>query len=110
MKAYILPLLALASAPAAAFERHAPAAEPAAGGLHSGERGRPVTGLRFARDRTFYSLDEYLAFLHKGREFDTPWYRPVGRNEYEEVTRRVPGTRPKRVTREELMRKYGFTR
>lgn len=74
------------------------------------QSGQPVSGLPYAGDRTFNSLDEYLAFLRKAGEYDTPWYRKAGPDEYEEVARRFPGTPAKRFTRAELLRKYGFER
>ena len=71
---------------------------------------RPVSGLPYSEGRTFYSLDEYLAFLRKAGEYDTPWYRKVGPDRYELAGRRFPGSAPAYVTREELMRKFGFDR
>ena len=72
--------------------------------------GKPVSGLPYSEGRAFHSLDEYLAFLRKAGEYDTPWYRKVGPNKYELAGRRFPGTQPTYVTREELMHKFGFDR
>ena len=72
--------------------------------------GKPVSGLPYSEGRVFHSLDEYLAFLRKAGEYDTPWYRKVGPDRYELAGRRFPGSAPTYVTREELMRKFGFDR
>ena len=73
--------------------------------------GAPVAGLPFAGEQTFAPLDEYLAFLKKAGEYDTPWYRELkpGLGIYERVTRMPRGQRSQTFTRAELMKKYGFS-
>lgn len=65
-------------------------------------------------NQRFPNLDAYLAFLEKRSHMDGPWYREIRPGVYELQTGnlRLPdGERPKRVfTREELLRKFGFSR
>lgn len=70
----------------------------------------PGRDLPFANGQRFATLDDYLAFLKKAGEYDTPWYREVkpGVGVYERVTRLPPGQRPEVVTRAELLKRYGF--
>lgn len=73
--------------------------------------GGLVHGLPFAGERGFATLDDYLAFLESQSGFDTPYYQRVGPDRYQLMTRLPPGRpRPPVVTREELMRRYGFSR
>lgn len=72
--------------------------------------GPAVTDLPFAQGRSFTSLDEYLAFLRKRGAYDVLWYREIRPGVYELVTRRAPGREPQTFTREELERRFGFTR
>lgn len=60
----------------------------------------------------FGTFDEYLAFLRQRGALDMPWWREVEPGVYELVTsyRPVDGQAPQRATREELMRRFGFTR
>ena len=73
-------------------------------------QGPVVAGLPFSQGRSFTSLDEYLAFLRERGAYDVPWYREVEPGVYELVTRRAPGRQPQTFTREELERRFGFTR
>lgn len=69
---------------------------------------RPVANLPFAQGQAFASLDEYLEF-RKGRgAYDVPWYREIEPGIYELVSRRGPGAQPKRFSRDELAREFGF--
>lgn len=63
----------------------------------------------------FASLDAYLSYLEKRSHMDGPWYREVRPGVYELQTGnlRLPdgGESRKRVfTREELEKKFGFSR
>jgi len=102
--------LLLATVSHAHFDDRKP---PATGSVGSGVTGRNeaqgVANLPYARGRTFRSLDEYLACLEQQGAIDLPWWRQVSPGVYEWV-RRMPGARPERATRAELMRRYGFTR
>ncbi|MFW2829151.1 hypothetical protein [Sphingomonas sp. ID0503] len=66
------------------------------------------TGLPYARDRSFATLDEYLAFREKQGAIDLPWYREVSPGVYELQTRRLPPPEKTRFTRAELAAKFGF--
>ena len=68
-----------------------------------------VANLPYARGKSFRTLDEYLAHLERQGALDLPWWRQVEPGVYEWVTR-MPGRRPERATRAELMRRYGFAR
>ncbi len=109
-----LTLLALcaqvpAACSAAQDGRSPEAQQPAAQGARSS--GKPIAGLPHSNGQVFRSLDEYLAFLRKASAYDTPWFRKVGPDLYEEAFRPYPGApRPERVTRAELMRRFGFER
>lgn len=103
-------LLLLAAAPAAACSAKPPRQVPGSDVSTAAHR-EGVANLPFADGRVFHSLDEYLAFRRQAGAYDVPWYRKVGPNEYEVVGQRRPGAaKPKRVTRDELMRRFGFTR
>jgi hypothetical protein len=67
--------------------------------------------LPYSHGRSFATLDEYLEHLRRyAGPVGQPWYRRVGGDRYELVTTRVPPGEPQVFTREELMRRYGFTR
>ncbi len=69
-----------------------------------------VSGLPHARGRTFYSLDEYLAYLEETQgPIDKPWWREIKPGLYEHMIR-MPGAERETATREELMKRYGFER
>lgn len=73
--------------------------------------GDGVRGLPSSFGRSFVTLDEYLEHLRNyAGPVDQPWYRKVGSGSYELVTSQRPAGAPQVFTREELMRKYGFTR
>lgn len=62
----------------------------------------------------FADLDAYLAHLRKQSHLDGAWYREIRPGVYELQTgnlRLTDGRNPKRVfTREELEKKFGFSR
>lgn len=67
-----------------------------------------TTGLPFSQGQDFTTLDAYLAHLERRGAMDVPWYREVSPGLYELVSGR--GRRPTiRVTRAELMRRFGFS-
>lgn len=70
----------------------------------------PGQGLPFSHGRSFSTLDEYLAHL---REFaapvDQPWFRKIGPDLYEEVGTIRPAGEVEKVTRGQLMQRFGFT-
>jgi hypothetical protein len=66
-----------------------------------------VSNLPFARGAVFRCLDEYLAHLEAGGAIDLPWWREISPGVYEHVTT-YTGAEREIVTREELMRRFGF--
>ena len=66
--------------------------------------------LPFGQGLSFAALDDYLAHLERRGATGVPWYREVRPGVYELVARRGPGAPARRATREELMRRFGFTR
>ena len=70
----------------------------------------PVGNLPHARGQTFRTLDEYLAFLRKQGFIDKPWYREIRPGIYELQTSRAPAPERRIFTREELEKKFGFSR
>lgn len=68
-----------------------------------------VANLPYARGKTFGTLDEYLAHLETQGAIDLPWWREIRPGVYERVTR-MPQAQREVATREELMRRFGFTR
>ena len=77
--------------------------------MEGSQAGGGVANLPYARGKTFRTLDAYLAHLERQGAIDLPWWRQVAPGVYERVTR-MPGRRPERATRAELMRRFGFTR
>jgi hypothetical protein len=71
--------------------------------------GAGVANLPYARGKTFRTLDEYLAHLEAQGAVDLPWWREIRPGVYERVTN-MPEARREVVTREELMRRFGFAR
>jgi hypothetical protein len=74
-----------------------------------------VTNAQLPINQRFRSLDDYLAFLEKTQApIDKPWYREIRPGEYELQSgnfRSLGSPAPKRVfTREELEKKFGFSR
>ena len=70
----------------------------------------PVGNLPHARGQTFRTLDEYLAFLRNQGFIDKPWYREIRPGIYELQTSRTPAPERRTFTREELEKKFGFSR
>lgn len=66
--------------------------------------------LPFAQGHSFATLDEYLAFRRKRGATDVPWYREVSPGVYELESRRGPGAPVRTYTRDELMKRFGFSR
>jgi hypothetical protein len=80
--------------------------------MTQGPMTQGVANLPFARGHQFASLDEYLAYLEATNgAVDRPYWRQVGPGLYQ-WTVRMPGSPAGRetATREELMRRYGFSR
>jgi hypothetical protein len=67
-----------------------------------------VANLPFARGRVFARLDDYLAYLRSQSAYDAPSWREVEPGIYERGGRRAPDEPPPRLTRRQLMEKYGF--
>jgi hypothetical protein len=67
-----------------------------------------VANLPFSRGRNFCCLDEYLAHLEQQGAIDLPWWRQISPGVYERVVR-MPGAERETATREELMRRFGFS-
>ena len=78
--------------------------------------GTEVAGQQLPINRRFASLDDYLAYLEKVQgPVDGSWYKQVSRGVYELQSgnfRPLGGDsrQKRRFTREELMKKFGFTR
>ncbi len=66
--------------------------------------------LPYAQGRQFATLDEYLAFRRSRGAIDLPWYKEVSPGLYELQTTRKPAPAPRRFTRAELARTFGFDR
>ena len=98
-------------APAAAHPHETGPGERAAGDKAQPAGGPAVSGLPYARGRSFVTLDEYLAFRRKGGAIDLPWYREVRPGLYRLETGNLRPPPPARYfTRAELERKFGFAR
>jgi hypothetical protein len=74
-----------------------------------------MTNQHLAINQRFRSLDDYLEYLRKRQApVDGPWYREIRPGVYELQTgnfRPLGAQAPKRVfTREELEKKFGFSR
>lgn len=78
--------------------------------MKQGSGAEGVANLPYARGQSFVTLDDYLAHLQRQGAIDLPWWRQVEPGVYEWVVWGMPGRRPERATRAELMRRYGFTR
>lgn len=73
--------------------------------------GDGVPNLPSSFGRSFATLDEYLEHLRRyAGTIDQPWYREIRPGVYEYVTSMRPPRPPETYTREELMRKFGFSR
>ena len=117
MRSEIRAILALAGIAAGCADNPAGAADGAQGKKEnvtmeqstSGDDG--VKGLPSSFGRSFATLDEYLEHLRRyAGPIDQPWYREVRPGVYELVTTMRPAPASQTYTREELMRKFGFTR
>lgn len=76
----------------------------------SAASGEGVAGLPFSHGKTFHTLDEYLRHLEQyAAPIDQPWWREIRPGVYEHV-RRMPGATREVATREELMKRFGFSR
>lgn len=83
----------------------APAASAAAA-----DSGGAVAGLPFSHGKSFRTLDDYLQHLERNAApIDQPWWREIRPGVYEHV-KRMPGAPRETATREELMKRFGFTR
>lgn len=96
-----LALAALVSAPTSAQQKETAGVQRPA--------GDGVANLPYARGKTFRTLDEYLAHLEAQGAVDLPWWREIRPGVYERVTNK-PEARSEVATRDELMRRFGFTR
>jgi hypothetical protein len=117
MRSEIKAMLALAGLAAACSDRPAGAAGAAPGKNDTVRMEQGTNGTDGVRDlpssfgRSFATLDEYLEHLRNyAGPADLPWYREIRAGVYEYVTTMRPPQPAKTFTREELMRKYGFTR
>ncbi len=71
--------------------------------------GEGVANLPFSHGRRFRTLDEYLAHLQRhAAPIDQPWWREIRPGVYEHV-KRMPGATRETATREELMKRFGFS-
>ncbi len=71
----------------------------------------PMRQLPFAHGRNFATLDDYLAHLRdRAGPIGQPWYREVRPGVYALVTTRVPPGEPQIHSREDLLRRFGFSR
>lgn len=81
-----------------------------AGPTAMGDGGEGVAGLPFAHGRRFRTLDEYLQHLEThAAPIDQPWWRQIRPGVYEHV-KRMPGAPRETASREELMKRFGFSR
>lgn len=117
MRSEIKAILALAGLAAGCADQPAGAAGGARGEKEGARmeqrtnRGGGVHGLPSSFGRSFATLDEYLEHLRRyAGPVDLPWYREIAPGLYEYVTTTHPPPPPQTFTRQELMRKYGFTR
>ena len=71
--------------------------------------GEGIPNLPFAMGRRFRSLDEYLEHLRcNAGPIDLPWWREVRPGLYERMVR-MRGAERETATREELMKRFGFS-
>jgi hypothetical protein len=69
-----------------------------------------VRDLPFSQGFGFAALDEYLAHLRRRGAAGIPYYDEVAPDLYELVARRGRGATPERISRAELMLRFGFSR
>jgi hypothetical protein len=93
-----------------AAEAPAPTMETPVDGNAGAASNEGVAGLPFSHGKSFRTLDEYLQHLerHAG-PIDQPWWREIRPGVYEHVTS-MPGAPREVATREELMKRFGFSR
>lgn len=77
--------------------------------------GNSVTDSNIPINKRFRTLDEYLAFLEATQgPVDGPWYKEVSPGLFELQTGNlhldVPGKEKRTFTREELEKKFGFSK
>lgn len=85
--------------------------EESANMVNRGPEENTVRRLPFAHGRSFATLDDYLAHLRdRAGPIGQPWYRELRPGVYELVTSRAPAGAPEIHSREELMRRFGFSR
>ena len=77
--------------------------------------GNSVTDTDIPISKRFPNLDEYLAFLERTQgPVDGPWYKEVSPGVYQLQTGNlhldVPGGEKRTFTRQELEKKFGFTK
>lgn len=73
-----------------------------------------ISGLPYAGEVSFATLDEYLAYLRQGAAMDKPWYKEIEPGVYQlqrsgNFRQLEPTVENEPVTREELARRLGFT-
>lgn len=69
-----------------------------------------VRDLPFAQGLGFATLDDYLAHLRRRAAAGIPYYSEVAPDLYEPVARRGRGAAPERLSRADLMLRFGFSR
>lgn len=73
--------------------------------------GKEAHGLPGSFGRSFATLDAYLDHLERyAGPVGQPWFRKIGPDAYEQVSTERPPSQPRTYSRDELMRKFGFTR
>jgi hypothetical protein len=119
IRSLLLAVMLVACSPSEPLPGNAAAAEQRAGAMENsmdGDRNASaaadegVAGLPFSHGRSFRTLDEYLAHLERhAAPIDQPWWREIRPGVYEHV-KRMPGASREVATREELMKRFGFTK
>ena len=103
--------IANVSGPWAAFAVGVVAAVSPIGPSGMGLAGQSVAGLPHADSKTFLTLEAYLQHLKSLAPIDVPHYLEVSPGLYElQPQYQAPGQKQPRFTRDELERKFGFTR
>jgi hypothetical protein len=77
--------------------------------MTSSENDGGVANLPHAHGAIFRCLDDYLAHLERLGAIDLPWWREIRPDVYEHVVR-MPEAQREIATRDELMRRFGFSR
>ena len=69
-----------------------------------------VANLPYAFGKRFSSLDAYLTHLERyAGPIDAPWWKEITPGVYQHVIR-MPGAKRETATRDELKRRFGFSR